>query len=1089
MATPTSRTLSVLLGLLAVGTRLPAAPAPEPPLAQIQIQGLGGGQIRVEGGQLRIEGGRVQIMAAPAAGQEAKPGYLGLLLEETVFEDIDPAEPEAKDDAKENHGAGILRVVDGTPAAQAGMLDGDRVMILDGKKIKNSAQFRELIRAGKPDQAVKMTIRREGKDIEVKAKLGAAPDNAVVMQFGALDGSTAPAGDVVFYRKPTSAPLAGEKPGGNLDKVFLRDGNRLAGKVQSVDPEKGVALQREGVSEIQLRAAGIGMVQFADRAAAESAPPRAILALRDGSWFGGEALTMEQGKISLTLPGGQRLVVPRQQAQSVTLADGPAPQTYEGPVSMAGWSGGTSGMGRWDYKAGFLRCLSNGPLGRNIERMPDPLDLSFEVIYPAQAQVFNVSLFAGPIESTPAPGTFTLQFHPQYIQGSHFDGIRQNQYRAAGPSLNEEENGKPTACRYRLLVDRVNGHALIYVNGIKRADWKLAKIKAGDVGKCASGLVFTPQTYNANLPFQIGRVRVRPWDGQEPANGLESADPQDDQVLIARAAAREGRIERITSHEIILANQGAIPRREQPLFLRFVADPETVAALPPATALVRLKSGGEFAVTEIRGNGETVAVTTRFGAALHLPVSALRSLDFVPPDGQPESDLSGLDVLTMTDGSQLKGKLVTPMAGDRLRWKIAAAETALEFPRNAVAGVLFPKAEASSEAATLRGASAVRLSNGDWLPGEIVSLNERQLVLRNSLSGELILPTHSLRSLYVSSEVARSLADGASGPEPWSKGSRAERASFGQVFAEEGTGLPESWSYHDGTYSLVGSSRFSGLGLAHQWTAYPGGYAVNLELETADVMPSLQIQLFNTKEQPTINVYCPGNGRVYVGFNTVPDGLNGARFGNKEFSFPRSREKKLRISLVLDVPGRNFRMIFDGKEVGRIAFKEAEARATLDIAGINITPQGGRKLCRVSNLWLAPWSGPSDRGADPTGKQDAGRPAAEPQKNAREPEVIYLANGDEATGKVEGIEANLMTVNTEVGSLALPLQRVAWLQFPGPEVPRSEDAIHLRFHDRGVLTVKELHIENDRVACQTSEGQALVFPLALVKELVYQPAR
>ena len=78
-------------------------------------------------------------------------------------------------------------------------------------------------------------------------------------------------------------------------------------------------------------------------------------------------------------------------------------------------------------------------------------------------------------------------------------------------------------------------------------------------------------------------------------------------------------------------------------------------------------------------------------------------------------------------------------------------------------------------------------------------------------------------------------------------------------------------------------------------------------------------------------------------------------------------------------------------------------------------------------------------------------------------------------------------MNTEAGPLAVPLTRVAWLQFPGPDTARSDDAVRLRFHDRGVWTVKDLHIENDRVTCLTLHGQALDFPFALVKELVYQP--
>jgi hypothetical protein len=65
---------------------------------------------------------------------------------------------------------------------------------------------------------------------------------------------------------------------------------------------------------------------------------------------------------------------------------------------------------------------------------------------------------------------------------------------------------------------------------------------------------------------------------------------------------------------------------------------------------------------------------------------------------------------------------------------------------------------------------------------------------------------------------------------------------------------------------------------------------------------------------------------------------------------------------------------------------------------------------------------------------------------------------------------------------------VAWLQFPGTGAVPAIHFPRLRFNDRGILSVKELHVENERVQCQTLQGQALDFPLSLVREIIYHPA-
>lgn len=1069
-----------------VGAPPEAAPAPVPPPVRNEIQIQGGAQIRIQVAP------QPAAAADPVAAKEAKPGYLGVQLDQTPAGEIEEANPKDKEKGKKNEGVGIVSVMDDSPAAKAGLKDGDRVLTIDGKEAKDSNQLREVIRASKAGTVVKLSVRREGKEVEIKATLGAAPENPLVFQFGGQQGAEAVPGVVVFNRLQNlaqqgdaeTATGGGAKAASSaLDVVSLRDGNRFTGKMQSLDPEKGLILQREGAPNVELLESGIESLTFASRAKSEFPPGKVNLQLRDGSWFGGDALTMEEGKISLTLPGGQQLVIPREQARLLTLSDGPAPQIYDGPINISGWTSGRSGQGVWDYKDGFLRCLTNGAVGRNVERMPDPLDLSFDVLFPQQLQHFSVSLFSNGLNQTSA-GSLSVQFNPQQVHANHFDGRRYNQYNVELKPANDPNAGKPATCRYRLLVDRVNGKALVYINGVKKASWDLSKVKAEDLGKCGPYLSFSPNVFMSSQSFQIGRIRLLPWDGKEPANGAEPADPKGDQVLSAKAGAKDGQIDRISDSEVLFDNGGGVVPREKTLYVRFAGPATPPAELPPAVAMLRMKSGGEFGVTQARGDAETMTFTTRAGPPVTLPLSILRDLTFLPGPNQPAPLVSGLDILTLTSGTQMKGKLITPMSADALRWKIMAAKTPLEFPWPEVAGIYFAAAKAPQDTPVLDGSGAVRFSNGDWLPGDIVSMDAKQLVLKTSLSPALAVPLGSLRNLYVSPAVTASLSDGATGRELWNRGWNPNRTNMSKDQLEIISKMQESWSYHDGTYTFTGPNRNNSAGLGRKWPAFPGAYALNFEIENPSSATSFHIQLFDANEQRTFTIYSFGS-RLNVYFNPASGKLNRFMGGTKQFQVDdsaRAQGKALRMTLVLDRPGKAFRVLCDGKEIGKIAFKEEEAKEALSIGGMTIMPMGGGQQNRIANIWLSPWEGLPPKASNGAEKQ-------EPPKDPEPQPTFYLANGDEFSGKIEGITADLMTVNSEAGSLDLPLKRVAWLNFPTPTAAPSIHFPRLRFNDRGILSVKNLLVENDRVKCQTLQGQALEFPLGLVKEIVYRPVR
>ena len=76
---------------------------------------------------------------------------------------------EAKD------GAAVEQVVSGSPAEAAGLKVGDVLAKFDGAPFTDANKLGDTLSAKKPGDVVALTLRRDGKDVELKVTLGAAP--------------------------------------------------------------------------------------------------------------------------------------------------------------------------------------------------------------------------------------------------------------------------------------------------------------------------------------------------------------------------------------------------------------------------------------------------------------------------------------------------------------------------------------------------------------------------------------------------------------------------------------------------------------------------------------------------------------------------------------------------------------------------------------------------------------------------------------------------------------------------------------------------------------------------------------------------
>ena len=108
----------------------------------------------------------------PSLKSKGRPdiGYLGV--------DAQPVTPEIAEalGLPEPHGAIVLSVTKGGPADKAGLLRGDVIVELDGKKILDPAELPRMVAFGHIGKTVAFKVFRQGKAIEVKAAVEMRPE-------------------------------------------------------------------------------------------------------------------------------------------------------------------------------------------------------------------------------------------------------------------------------------------------------------------------------------------------------------------------------------------------------------------------------------------------------------------------------------------------------------------------------------------------------------------------------------------------------------------------------------------------------------------------------------------------------------------------------------------------------------------------------------------------------------------------------------------------------------------------------------------------------------------------------------------------
>jgi len=102
---------------------------------------------------------------------KGKGAFLGIYMDELTLR------MKKDKDYPEDSGVLVTKVIDDSPADEAGLEDGDIIFSFDGKKVEDPAELASLVSKRKPGDKVKIVFYRDGKKINTEVELGERPWN------------------------------------------------------------------------------------------------------------------------------------------------------------------------------------------------------------------------------------------------------------------------------------------------------------------------------------------------------------------------------------------------------------------------------------------------------------------------------------------------------------------------------------------------------------------------------------------------------------------------------------------------------------------------------------------------------------------------------------------------------------------------------------------------------------------------------------------------------------------------------------------------------------------------------------------------
>ena len=915
--------------------------------------------------------------------------------------------------------------------------------------------------------------------------------------------------------KPENPPKADPVDGQVLE---FTDDTRLHGRLTGIGGGE-ITWQRKDVREPMTFPIGeIRRIILDDGSVKPEMKANATLQMSGGAALTGDLTGFENGKLQFRLGANSAVELDRGKVQWLLVGPSTPPDTYDGPHSatgLAGWEG-TNG---WEYRDGALFKRPQGTrFAKRFELLPEKLDLEFTISDPKQQNAgVSFALATGGQANSQTAGGVSVQISRNNLFVRTFDGT------AFGPPSYEPKKvdiKNPKMVRHRILLDRRSGKFIVMMNGAKVDERTLPVSK--EVGP-AGTIVLQPfgNSTGALSEWSVSKIRILPWDGTTEPDGKPEDAGKD--ILSTGGQGRVvGALEGVSQDTVRFG--GKEFARREPLLIRLAGN-DAPTSDQPAVARVQLSKRGGFDVAGIEMHDGQITMKTSFAGDLALPVALVGSIEF--PHRLAAAQRAATDGGTriiFKNGDEMRGTIVSAGPDGVVKWKTANGARQVEFGPQELAAV---QLATGTKTETPPMAGAIRLRNGDWLPGVLGQLDRERLTFKSSFAGEVKIDRAHLKNLYFAPLRETPVWDGGDS-NVWLKGLAAKPNAAAATVRRAGVtirfggggrssgissagGSPDErnmWRNLDGAFSSASGQPWN---IARSLNAVSDKVEVAFDFLSSTGQLGYTLTLFPGEERNTgITISGTGGGiSIYDRSQGFAGGRLIVQFG--EPAVPEGRPRHFRF--LVDRKTRQIAALVDGKVVGQyrpLTGKFVPLKGeVVPLTGndISIASYGAGGV--LSNLWISPWVGPMPRlskskapdnepepadekvepkPVEPAAPATAGEPGpAEAPAPARS-DIVSLLNGDEAEGTVESADSAELHLKSDVGVLELPLPRIVMVEFAGAATP-GPDGIRLRLADRGALTVRSFKLVDGNITCQSAALGELSFPLTALSEVIFQPRR
>ncbi len=443
---------------------------------------------------------------------------------------------------------------------------------------------------------------------------------------------------------PTSPPAAAASAAprtGLGDALVFRNGDRLFGTLQSIDPQNGIRWQRPDVAQrIDLGFAGVAEIQLSERPEPKTGVVRTCeIRLVNGDVLAGNLISCDAEKAVLETWYAGQIQLPRQRLRLIRPLPPSLPAIYTGPAGLEGWTLGkianpaAGEPGQWTCKNEAFYATRSASIARDL-KLPDVASLQFGLAWKGYFYL-AIALYTDSLQPV---NLATKENEPDFggfysLQINSFSAnlvpiTKQDPLRYLGQAPIAAFQRKNTA-HVDVRVNKAKRTLALFVDGALIKEWVDGERFIGE----GTGVRFVHQGQGA---VKLSQLQVLEWDGQYEEKTPPAAGGKLDVAKLRNGDKVSGRLESILEDKATLALSGSkldipISRVKQ---IEFAAQPagQTVAAAREIKGFFRPGGAVTFQLEEWSEQG-VVASSPNFGR-ITLNPAAFTRIVFSPGLGQ-----------------------------------------------------------------------------------------------------------------------------------------------------------------------------------------------------------------------------------------------------------------------------------------------------------------------------------------------------------------------------------------------------------------------------------------------------------------------